>query len=328
MGQSVLVDFPADRITLADEDNLFTSENVEGALTELSDEIDAERLPEGTEGQVLAVDAEGDPAWVAPVDLSFGASNNFYKILDAIPTDVAEIYEGMIVYEKTGKTLQVCTAVGEYEVDTLEVNNGAVGVTGNITIGLGGEVSVDIELDGGVAGVYTATITDGATAAGDITLTLRSVDYPVSVNTGDTAAQVAGKITAAFADKSVWIAVTNVDEVVTLAYEEPKLLTGAFAFDGGETGVTCIDGIVETVAGEARDTNEETAAKIREATYTGWTTGGTGNVVTFTRDAVGAVDAPTFTDTGETNMTLVGGAIARTNKGVDTAWAQLINSAI
>lgn len=327
MGQSVLVNFPADRIILADEDGLFVSENVEGALSELSDEIDAERLPAGTEGQVLAVDAEGDPAWVAPVDLSFGASNNFYKILDAIPTDVAEIYEGMVVYEKTGKTLQVCTVVGEYEVDTLEVNNGAVGVTGDVTIELGGEVSVAIELDGGVAGIYTATITNGATDDGDITLTLQSIDYPVTVAAGDTAAQVAGKITAAFADKSLWVVVTNADEVVTFAYEEPKLRPGTFAFDGGETGVTCTDGIVETVAGEARDTNEETAAKIREATYTGWTTGGTGNVVTFTRDTVGAVAAPTFTDTAGTNMTLVGGAIARTNEGVDTAWAQLINPA-
>lgn len=328
MGQSVLVNFPADRITLADEDNLFASENVEGALTELSDEIDAERLPEGTEGQVLSVDAEGDPAWVAPVDLSFGASNNFYKILDAIPTDVAEIYEGMIVYEKTGKTLQICTEPGKHEVDTLEVNNGAIGVTGDVTIGLGGEVSVAVELDGGVAAEYTATITNGATADGDITLTLQSVDYPVTVAIGDTAAQVAGRITTAFADKSLWVVVTNTDEVVTLAYEEPKLRPGTFAFDGGETGVTCTDGIVETVAGEARDTNEETAAKIREATYPGWTTGGTGNVVTFTRDAVGAVGAPTFTDTDETNMTLVDGEIKRTNEGVDTAWKQLINPAI
>ena len=328
MGQSVLVNFPADRITLADEDSLFASGNVEGALAELSDEIEAERLPEGTDGQVLSVDAEGDPTWVSPVDLSFGTANRFYKILDAIPTDEADIYEGLIVYEKTGKTLQVCTEPGEHEVDTLEIIVGAVGVTGDVTIGLGGEVSVDVELDGGVAGEYTATITNGATADGDITLTLQSVDYPVTVATGDTAAQVAGKITAAFAAESLWITVTNTDEVVTLAYEEPKLLPGTFAFDGGETGVTCTAGIVETVAGEAMDTPEEAAAKIRNAVYTGWTTGGTGKVVTFTRDAIGAVDAPTFVDTDSTNATIVGGAITRTNEGVDTAWAQLINPAI
>lgn len=328
MGQTVLVNFPADRITLADEDSLFASENVEGALAELSDEIEAERLPAGTDGQVLSVDTEGDPTWVSPVDLSFGTANNFYKILDAIPTDEADIYEGLIVYEKTGHTLQVCTEPGEHEVDTLEIIVGAVGVTGDVTIGLGGEVSVAVELDGGVAGEYTATITSGATADGDITLTLQSVDYPVTVATGDTAAQVAGKITAAFADKSLWITVTNTDEVVTLAYEEPKLLPGTFAFDGGETGVTCTAGLVETVAGEAMDTPEEAAAKIREATYTGWTTGGTGKVVTFTRDTVGAVDAPTFVDTDNTNATIVGGAITRTNEGVDTAWAQLINPAI
>ena len=328
MGQTVLVNFPADRITLADEGSLFASENVEDALAELSDEIDAERLPAGTEGHVLVVDTEGDPRWIPPVELSFGASNTFYKILDAIPTAEAEIFEGLIVYEKTGHTLQVCTEPGEHEVDTLEVVIGAVGVTGDVTIGLGGEVSVAVELDGGVAGEYTATITNGATADGDITLTLQSVDYSVTVATGDTAAQVAGKITAAFAAESLWITVTNTDEVVTLAYEEPKLLPGTFAFDGGETGVTCTAGLVETVAGEAMDTPEEAAAKIREATYTGWTTGGTGKIVTFTRDAIGAVDAPTFVDTDNTNATIVGGAIARTNEGVDRVWGQLINPAV
>ena len=162
MGQSVLVNFPADRITLADEDNLFASENVEDALAELSDEIDAERLPAGTEGHVLVVDTEGDPAWVAPVDLSFGASNNFYKILDAIPTAEAEIYEGLIVYEKTGHTLQVCTEPGKHETDAVTVDTGAVTLAGNITIELDGTaIVVAVELDDtseGVAGKIKAAV--------------------------------------------------------------------------------------------------------------------------------------------------------------------------
>ena len=179
MGQSVLVNFPADRIILADEGSLFASENVEDALSELSDEIDAERLPAGTEGQVLAVDAEGDPAWVAPVDLSFGASNNFYKILDAIPTAEAEIYEGLIVYEKTGKTLQVCTEPGEHEEDAVTVETGAVTTSGDITIELNGQaVVVSVELDDTAEQVATKikTAVDAAVIAEAIAGWTVSVD--------------------------------------------------------------------------------------------------------------------------------------------------------
>ncbi|MDD4279377.1 MAG: hypothetical protein PHX74_06540 [Candidatus Sumerlaeales bacterium] len=367
MGQSILVNFPADDITIADSGNLFTAKTAEDALAELKTESPKSvlttrgdilyrgatapvRLAKGNVGDVLIIGGN-DPSWIAPDDLAFTDTNdayatptvgaalnelaptlsllanglNQYKILDTIPTVQSEMYEGLIVYEKTGKTLQICTTPGEQEIDTLIVNNGAIGVVGDITIVLGGEVNVPVELNGGAAATYNATITSGATASGDIIVHLQATDYPVTVAENDTAAQVAGRITAAFADKSLWIVVSNVDATVTFAYQEPGVRLGTFTVSGGDTGVACTGGIVEAVAGLAMDTTEETAGKIRDAVYTGWTTGGTGATVTFTRDAVGAVAAPTFTDTDNTHMT-ISGAFARTNEGVDSVWAALINA--
>jgi len=88
--------------------------------------------------------------------------------------------------------------------------------------------------EGSLAEVDTLTITAGATASGNVTITLNGVNTNVAVLNGDTIAQV--------------------------------------------------------------------ATKIRDASYTGWTTGGTGDVITFTKDLFGLVSAPAFSG-GTTGVT-------------------------
>jgi hypothetical protein len=296
------------------------------------------RLAKGTENQVLKMGAN-DPAWVTPGSLPIAdtatkyatdtiqgafdelgplldAEKRQYLVLSTKPTAEAEQAEGMVVYAEDTGLLQVCRTPGEQEIDSLEVTAGAVTDSGNITIALNG-VDKTVAVVGGTLAVYGATITAGASAAGDITITLDDVDTEVEVAAEDTAAAVAGKITTAYAADADW-AVGNVNAVLTFTAKAKEVKAGTFGFeDTDTTGVTCTAGITETTPGVDPDSIADVAEKIRDAEYTGWTTGGTGAVVTFTKDAVGACSAPSFTDT---NNTGVDGTFTRTNQGVTDVW--------
>ena len=296
------------------------------------------RLAKGTSGQVLTQGAN-DPAWTAPGDLAFTDSGNKYAtdtlgaalvelgpLLDSDkyqyyirstkPTTEADQYEGQVVYSTDTNALQVCKTPGEQEIDSFEVTSGAVTDSGNITIALNG-VNKTVAVVGGTLAVYGATITAGASAAVDITITLDGAETDVAVAESDTVAAVAGKITAAYAADADWT-VGNVNAVLTFTAKAKEVKSGAFSFtDTGETGVTCTAGITETTPGVDTDSAEDVATKIRAAEYSGWTTGGTGAVVTFTKDAVGACSAPSFTDTDTTG---VDGTFTRTNQGVTDVW--------
>jgi hypothetical protein len=96
-------------------------------------------------------------------------------------------------------------------------------------------------------------------------------------------------------------------------------MAGAFTYSGGSTGSTCTGGITQTTPGVDTDSATNVATKIRAAAYTGWTAGGSGAIVTFLKNAVGACSAPTLVDTDSTGVAASGG-FTRTNQGVTTVW--------
>jgi len=99
--------------------------------------------------------------------------------------------------------------------------------------------SSDVGIDAvvGVAEKIELTVSAGATADGDVSITLRD-GTPVAIavlDADDTAAEVATKIAAGtFAG---WSAVAA-DEVVTFTADDKEEKTGLNAIDGGDTGVT------------------------------------------------------------------------------------------
>lgn len=99
--------------------------------------------------------------------------------------------------------------------------------------------SSDVGVDAvvGVAEVIELTITAGATADGDVSITLRD-GTPVAVAVlvaDDTADEVATKIAAGTFDG--WAA-SATDAVVTFTADDAGAKTGANAINGGDTGVT------------------------------------------------------------------------------------------
>jgi transcriptional antiterminator Rof (Rho-off) len=256
----------------------------------------------------------------------------YYK-LAALPDTEAELFEGKLVYNTTDHTLQVCTTPGEQELDTLTVTAGPVSKTGanDITITLNTEATV-VEVNGGTLEVRAATITAAASANGNLTVKLDGADTTVAVVAGDTAAQVAGKITTAFAADAAWT-VGNVDAVLTFTAKAVGPKAGAFSIGVAETGVTCTAGITLTTLGVIADTAAVVAGKIKTAveaaitaeTIAAWTVGLTDATLTFTKGVVGTASAPTAVDTDDTGVTF--SAFARTNQGVASVWGALINAA-
>jgi hypothetical protein len=79
-----------------------------------------------------------------------------------------------------------------------------------------------------------------------------------------------------------------------------KFDTGAST--SGNITIT-LNGTAQNVAVAAGDDATAVATKVRETSFAGWTTGGSGTTVTFTANKVGARSATTFTDTGTTGVT-------------------------
>ena len=118
MGQSVLVNFPANDVTVSDVGRYFDSANVEGALQEIGDDINAldvmttrgdivyrnasapTRLPVGIVGQVLKSNG-ADPVWAtqteiktnttAPTDLTIITGSDKTLVLDT------PVYDDIII---------------------------------------------------------------------------------------------------------------------------------------------------------------------------------------------------------------------------------------
>lgn len=89
----------------------------------------------------------------------------------------------------------------------------------------------------GVAEVLELTVTKGATAAGNVSISLRgatAVDIAVTTD-DDTAAEVAAKIAAGAGSFTGWTA-SATDAVVTFTAAAAGAKTGTNAFDAGDTG--------------------------------------------------------------------------------------------
>lgn len=117
----------------------------------------AESQPEGA---ILYMGAAA-PVWGAP----------FYQPLDALPTTKADMFAGLIVYNKTAKELKLCETPGEHETDSVTVTTGAETQDGVITITLNTEpVVVDVakgDTPAGVASKIKAAVDAAVTAAED-----------------------------------------------------------------------------------------------------------------------------------------------------------------
>jgi hypothetical protein len=86
--------------------------------------------------------------------------------------------------------------------------------------------------------------------------------------------------------------------------------TAGASADGNIT--ITLNGVAFNVAVANGDTATAVATKVRETSFAGWTTGGSGTTVTFTANKVGARSATTFTDTGTTGVTAT---VTRTQVG-------------
>ncbi|MBT2696337.1 BppU family phage baseplate upper protein [Bacillus sp. ISL-40] len=135
---------------------------------------------------------------------------------------------------------------------------------------------------GNVAEVASLNITSAPTSAGNVTVTLNGVATNISVTAG-------------------------VAEVASLTIS-------AIPTTAGNVTVT-LNGVATTIAVDPTTdtTTDLVATKIRNTTFTGWTTGGTGSTITFTATSVGVKTDATYS-VGSTGAT---GTMSTTTQGVD-----------
>ena len=135
---------------------------------------------------------------------------------------------------------------------------------------------------GNVAEVDTLAVTGAPTASGNLMVTLDGTAKTVAVTTGTA-------------------------EVASLT------ITAIPTADGNLTVI--LNGVATTVAvtTTAQTTTDLVATAIRGTTFTGWTTGGTGSVITFTATAVGVKTNAVYS-AGTTGST---GTMSTTTQGVD-----------
>lgn len=205
----------------------------------------------------------------------------------------------------------VGTNAGVAEVASLAVTAGAT-ASGNVTVTLNG-VAQNVAVTAGTAEVDTVTFTAGATTAGNVTVTLNGVGVATALAAGDTIAAVAGKVAAsAYAG---WTAVSDGVSKVTFTKTTVGTNSAPTYADTGATGATATT--ATPTAGVAADTSTGVATKIRAAAFAGWTTGGTTTTVTFTATAVG-VKTDAIYSAGTTGAT---GTMTTPTQGVDVAAA-------
>ena len=127
MGQSVLVNLPANSVTIADAGGYLSANTAEEAIQEICESMSTAR---------------------GELDALLVPSLHQYAILPSFPNTSSSMYEGMAVYSLADKDFACCTTVGEHEVDALTVETGAVAAAGNVTIELNGTaIVVAVELD-------------------------------------------------------------------------------------------------------------------------------------------------------------------------------------
>jgi predicted heme/steroid binding protein len=93
-------------------------------------------------------------------------------------------------------------------------------------------------------------------------------------------------------------------EIVSVKFDTGAAVSGNITIN--------LNGTIYNIAVAAGDDTTAVATKVRNASYAGWTTGGSGTTVTFTAIKPGTRLATTFTDTGSTGVTAT---ITRTQPG-------------
>ena len=127
MGQSVLVNLPANSVTIADAGGYLNATTAEEAIQEICESMSTAR---------------------GELDSLLAPSLHQYAILPSFPNTSSSMYEGMAVYSLADKDFACCKTVGEHEIDSLTVETGAVTAAGDITIELNGTaIVVAVELD-------------------------------------------------------------------------------------------------------------------------------------------------------------------------------------
>jgi len=185
----------------------------------------------------------------------------------------------------------------------------------------------------GATGVITVTTEGEAVAAGTLTITLNGEDVPVEIAAADSAAAIAIKIQqTAFAG---WAA-TVLDNVVTFTKAAPGVCTAPAFTDTDSTGATgnitvttegfavsngtltiTLDSEDVPVEIAAADSSTAIASKIEQTAFAGWTVTVDRDVVTFTKEAIGANSAPEFDDTDTTGAV---GTFTVTIPGSSDVW--------
>jgi hypothetical protein len=229
--------------------------------------------------------------------LSSGSPKGAYSSLSALQTAYPTGDTG--IYVVSGND-------GTKEVDTLNIT-GAPSTSNNVTVTLNG-VSKNIAVTIGVAEVASLNVTGACTTSGNVTVTLNGTAQTVALDstTDTTATLVATKIrNTTF---SGWTT-GGTGTTVTFTANTIGVKSNA-TYVAGSTGAA---GTMTTPTdGLGADTATDVATKIRNTSFTGWTTGGSGTSVTFTAAAAGTQGIPVFSG-GTTGTT---GAFAVTTQGV------------
>lgn len=265
------------------------------------------RLAKGTAGYAL-VQGANDPAWAKGDSIIITDTNSKFTT-DTIKGALDEL-----------STYDVITTRGDI------IAGGTSGAPTRVEAGTSGQVlctqgtgNVPAWTTPGylaIADTYSNFATDNLKTALDTLSPLLDDNLILTTATlPDTDAELFEglKVYDTTTDQQLWCKVPGEQEDDTVTVTQ-----GAITQSGNVT--ITLNGVAKTVAVAKEDTASGVATKLKAASYTGWTTGGSGAIVTFKKDAVGACSAPTAVDTGGTGVTF--SAFTQTNVGVTTVWSK------
>lgn len=205
---------------------------------------------------------------------------------------------------------RISNIVGIYEVSSLVISSTPT-ASGNVTVNLN-NVATNIAVSSGATEVDTLTISSGATTGGNITITLNGVAKTVAVSTGDSAGVIGDKIRAT--SFTGWtVSGTSGSNVVTFTNSTVGTVTAPSYSDTGTTGTAA--SFARTTTGSPADDVNGVATKIRNTSYSGWATGGTGSTVTFTSTTDGVKPDSTYS----AGSTGVNGTMTTTTQGASAS---------
>jgi trimeric autotransporter adhesin len=219
---------------------------------------------------------------------------------------------GNVTVTLDGVAKNITVGDGLAEVVHLDVSNG-VSTDGNVTVTLNG-VSTSIPVSNGEYEAATINITSAPTVAGSIMIKLNSIMtmIPIDPAVETTAAAVANKIRAtAFTGWSVGGTAGTTSVTFTATGIGARVDTVY-----SDNGTGALGSAITTRQGANPDSPADVATKIRNTSFTGWTTGGTGAQVIFTATTKAAKPSAVYSYSD--NSTGAVGSIAIAIQGTNT----------